>query len=48
MQPHGFARNPSSVIPTKVGIQCVYVIARETRDSMQTLDARFRGHDGIF
>jgi hypothetical protein len=34
-----------TVIPAKAGIQGVYVIAPEGRDTMQGLDARFRGHD---
>jgi hypothetical protein len=38
-------RNKPVVIPAKAGIQSVYVIAPEGRDTMQVLDARLRGHD---
>jgi len=31
--------------PRKRESSAVYVIARNARDTMQTLDARFRGHD---
>jgi hypothetical protein len=34
--------------PRKRESSAVYVIAREARDTMQILDARLCGHDGIF
>ena len=36
------------VAPAEAGAQAVYVIARETRDSMQSLDAGFRRHDDMY
>jgi hypothetical protein len=51
LREHGSLEMPSTScllpsFPRKRKSSAVYVIAHKARDTMQTLDARFRGHDG--